>query len=186
MDTVVVVGTGAVGLTQGQVARALGARQVVLVGRRAEALRAARACGAADAVIDTSSVDARVALDDLTDDAGADLVFESSGGRGAIQLCLDLAGFGGRIGVVGLYAELASIDTALAMRKELDLRWINSYSTWNGTREYAIALDLLAAGRVQAEPLITHRAPLDHIDEAFAWASDKAESGATKVVVLPY
>src|SRR5262249_2218043 len=36
LDAVVIVGTGAVGLTQGQVARTSGARRVLLVGRRAQ------------------------------------------------------------------------------------------------------------------------------------------------------
>jgi 2-desacetyl-2-hydroxyethyl bacteriochlorophyllide A dehydrogenase len=185
LDTVVVVGTGAVGLTQGQVARTVGARQVVLIGRRAEALTVARACGAADAVIDTSSQDPLRAIQELTDGAGADVVFESSGGRDAIQLCVDLAGFGGRVGVVGLYAQREPIDTGTAMRKELDVSWVNSYSTWDGRREYAIALDLLASGRVDAGALITHRVSLDRVAEGFASAYDKADSRATKVMVLP-
>ncbi|MBV9172371.1 MAG: alcohol dehydrogenase catalytic domain-containing protein [Chloroflexi bacterium] len=184
-ETVVVVGTGAVGLTQGQVARALGARQVVLVGRRSEPLRTARECGAADAVIDTSTDDPVQAIQDLTDGAGADVVFESSGGRGAIQLCVDLAGFGGRIGVVGLYAVPESIDASSAMRKELDVMWVNSYSTWDGRREYAMALDLLAAGRVQAGSLVTHRVSLDGIADGFSSADAKARSGALKVMVRP-
>jgi 2-desacetyl-2-hydroxyethyl bacteriochlorophyllide A dehydrogenase len=185
IDIVAVVGTGAVGMTQAQVARALGARQVIVVGRRPQPLELARACGAADAVVDTSVVDPVDGILDLTNGAGADVVYETSGGRGAIQLCCDIAGFGGRIGISGLFAEPASVDTATAMRKELDLCWINSYSTWDGVREFALALELLAAGRVQARPLMSHRVPLDRIAEGFAWANDKAASGATKVMVIP-
>ena len=72
-----------------------------------------------------------------------------------------------------------------ANRKEIDLRWCNSYASWNGVREYQIALDLVAEGRVQAEPLITHRYPLSEITEAFAAADDKRASGAVKVIVQP-
>ena len=72
-----------------------------------------------------------------------------------------------------------------ANRKELDLRWCNSYSTWRGVREFQIALDMLASGRVQAEPLISHRFPLLEIASAFEAADDKRASGAVKVIVQP-
>lgn len=185
IDTVAVVGTGAVGLTQGQVARAFGARQVVVFGRRRPPLELALACGAADAVVDTSEVDPRQALLVLTDGAGADVVFETSGSLAAIGLCCDLAAFGGRVGVSGLFAAPVALETTTAMRKELDLVWINSYSTWDGVREYALALELLAGGRVQAAPLVSHRVPLEQVAQGFAWAADKAASGAAKVMVIP-
>jgi threonine dehydrogenase-like Zn-dependent dehydrogenase len=60
-----------------------------------------------------------------------------------------------------------------------------SYGLWDGVPEYQIALDLLAAGRIKAAPLITHRYPLAQIKQAFAAADDKRASGAIKVLVLP-
>ncbi|MGH2458050.1 MAG: zinc-dependent alcohol dehydrogenase [Chloroflexota bacterium] len=184
--TVVVLGTGAVGLTQGQVARALGARQVIVVGRRDEPLEVARAGGAADAVVNASAVDPVRAVLDLTDGAGADVVFETVGSHATtVQQACELAAFGGKVGVVGLFVDPISIDTRAAMRKELELRWVNSYSTWDGRREYQIALDLLAGGKVRADRLITHRVPLDRVAEGFAWADDKQRSAALKVLVIP-
>ncbi|MDP6775962.1 MAG: hypothetical protein QGI83_04275 [Candidatus Latescibacteria bacterium] len=56
---------------------------------------------------------------------------------------------------------------------------------WDGVSEYQIALDLLASGRIETEPLITHRFPMDRIGQAFAAADDKARSGAIKVLVIP-
>jgi 2-desacetyl-2-hydroxyethyl bacteriochlorophyllide A dehydrogenase len=184
--SVVILGTGAVGLTQGQVARALGARQVIVVGQRDDPLEIARACGAADAVINASRVDPVRAVFDLTAGEGADVVFETVGGKAnTIQQGCDMAAYGGKVGVVGLFVEPVSIDTRPAMRKEIEIRWVNSYSTWNGVREFQIALDLLARGKVQARPLITHRVPLDLVAEGFAWANDKRGSGAIKVLVIP-
>ena len=71
------------------------------------------------------------------------------------------------------------------MRKDVTLRWVWSYGTWDGDPEFGIALDMLADGRIEAAPLITHRFPLDRIGEAFAAADDKRGSGAVKVLVLP-
>jgi 2-desacetyl-2-hydroxyethyl bacteriochlorophyllide A dehydrogenase len=185
IDTVVVMGTGAVGLTQGQVARAVGARQVIVVGRRAPPLELALASGAADLVVDTSRVDPVIAILEYTDGEGADVVFETSGDSSAVNMCCEVAGFGGRIGVSSLFSESVSIDASNAMRKELQLSWINSYSSWNGVPEYQLALDLVAAGHVHVAPLVTHRVPLDDIGTGFALANDKAASGATKVMVVP-
>ncbi len=184
--SVVVIGTGAVGLTQGQVARALGARRVIVVGTRDEPLEIARSCGAADAVVNARTQDPVRAVLDLTGGEGADVVFETVGGRGdtVAQAC-EMATFGGQVGVVGLFVEPISIDTRPAMRKEVEIRWVNSYSTWDGVREFQIALDLMASGRVQAGPLITHRVSLDRVAEGFAWANDKRSSGAIKVLVIP-
>jgi 2-desacetyl-2-hydroxyethyl bacteriochlorophyllide A dehydrogenase len=185
VDTVAVIGTGAVGLAQGQVARAFGARRVIVVGRRAPPLALARACGAADSTIDTSAADPRGAILDETDGGGADVVFETSGDPSAVPLACELAAFGGRIGVTSLFAAPLTIDSGVAMRRELELGWVNSYSTWNGVREYAIALDLLSSGRVQATPLVTHRVSLSQVAEGFRLADNKAASGATKVMVMP-
>jgi 2-desacetyl-2-hydroxyethyl bacteriochlorophyllide A dehydrogenase len=184
--SVVILGTGAVGLTQGQVARAVGAKQVIVVGHRDEPLETARACGAADAVVNANKVDPVQAVIDLTGGAGADVVFETVGGTAAtVQEGIDMAAFGGKVGVVGLFVEPITIDTRPAMRKEVEIRWINSYSTWEGRREFQIALDLLASGKVDAKPLITHHVPLDRVAEGFAMANDKRSSSAIKVLVTP-
>jgi 2-desacetyl-2-hydroxyethyl bacteriochlorophyllide A dehydrogenase len=185
-DHVVVLGTGAVGLTQGQVARAIGAKQVIVVGTRDEPLEIARSCGAADAVVNGNAVDPVQAVLDLTDGNGADVVFETVGSRApTVQEGVDMAAFGGKVGVVGLFVEPIAIDTGPAMRKEIDVRWINSYSSWQGVREFQIALDLLAAGKLEAKPLITHRVTLDRVAEGFALANNKRESSAIKVLVVP-
>ena len=46
-------------------------------------------------------------------------------------------------------------------------------------------MDLLAAGKVRAEPIVTHRFPLERVADAFGAAMRKGESGATKVLVTP-
>ena len=49
--------------------------------------------------------------------------------------------------------------------------------------EQAEVLDLLARGKLRAEPLVTHRFPLDRINEAFDVAQAKNETGAIFVCV---
>jgi threonine dehydrogenase-like Zn-dependent dehydrogenase len=185
-DRVCVLGTGPIGMTMGQVARASGARQVVMVGRRDELLQQAIAFGAADAVVNNAKREVGQAIAELTDGEGCDAVYESVGGEATtLGQAVEAAAYGGVIAIIGAFWGDVSVAYRAANRKEIDLRWCNSYGSWNGVREYQIALDMVAEGRVRAEPLITHRFPLAEIGEAFRAADDKRASGAVKVVVQP-
>ena len=186
-EDVCVIGTGPIGLTMGQVARAAGARRVIMIGRRDEPLEFALRVGAADAVVNNTRVDSlSEAIADLTRGELCDAVFETVGGNeDTMAQAVEAAAFGGRIGIIGAFWGDVAVAYRAANRKELDLRWCNSYSTWHGVREFQIALELVASGRVQAEPLITHRYPLTDIGAAFRAADDKRTSQAVKVVVQP-
>ncbi|MCC7366997.1 MAG: alcohol dehydrogenase catalytic domain-containing protein [Chloroflexi bacterium] len=187
MEYVCVVGTGPIGLTMGQVARAAGARKVIMIGRRDEPLQFALNVGAADAVVNNAAVGTIAeAVADLTDGDLCDAVFETVGGETDTMLqAVEAAAFGGRIGVIGAFWRDVAVPYRAGNRKELDVLWCNSYSTWHGQREFQIALHMVADGRVQAEPLVTHRFPLVEIGAAFAAADDKRGSGSVKVVVQP-
>ena len=183
--TAAVIGTGAIGMTLGQVARAGGARRVLMVGTRPEPLEVAERAGAADVGV-AAGDDPVAALGEHTGGTGADVVFETVGGAGpTLRQAVEMARPGGTICVLGVFTRQPEFDVRLAYGKELAVLWSNSYATWDGVSEYEIALDLLASGRVRAEPLITHHFGLERIGEAFAAAADKRTSGAIKVLVHP-
>lgn len=182
--TAAVIGTGAIGMNVGQVARATGAHRVLMVATRPGPLAVARAARALDVGVAASDGDPVKAILDLTGGEGADVVYETVGGDApTLQQAIQMARRGGTVCVMGMFTTPPHIDVMLAYRKELSILWSNSYSRWNGRSEYDIALDLLASGRVHAAPLLTHHFPLDHIGDAFAAASDKRSSGAIKVLV---
>jgi threonine dehydrogenase-like Zn-dependent dehydrogenase len=183
-STAVVLGTGTIGMNVGQVARAGGAGRVVMVGRREQPLDLAREAGACDEGISGGSVDPVQAVLDLTRGEGADVVFETVGGDApTIDQAIQMARRGGTVCILGMFTGPQTLDIGQAYRKELNVIWSNSYSTWHGISEYKIGLDLLAAGKVRAEPLLTHHYPLEQIGDAFAAADDKRSSGAIKVLV---
>ena len=185
-DTVAILGTGAIGLMLGQVARVWGAGRIVMIGRRREPLELALQAGAADEVILDADEDPAEAMMSLTSGEGADVVFETVGGNAQLfTQALAMARRGGTVSVLGLFTATQTIDASVGMQRELTVRWANSYSTWNGVSEYEMALDLVAAGRVDPAPFVTHHYPLDRISEAFATADDKRASGAIRVMVHP-
>ncbi|MBM3956970.1 MAG: alcohol dehydrogenase catalytic domain-containing protein [Gemmatimonadetes bacterium] len=185
-DTVAILGTGAIALTLGQVARAWGAGRVVMVGRRRGPLDLAFRADAADEVVLAVEGEPAKAIMSLTSGQGADLVFETVGGDAQLLgQAMAMARYGGTVSVLGLFMSPQTVDAGLAMRRELRVLWSNSYSTWGGVSEYDTALKLVAAGRVDPAPLITHHYPLERIAEAFAVAADKRASGAVRVMLHP-
>ena len=168
----------------GQVARASGAQQVIMVATRPGPLEVGRAAGALDAGVAGSEGDPVSGVLDLTDGEGVDVVYETVGGDApTLEQAVKMARRGGTVCVMGMFTTPPQVDVMLAYRKELTIVWSNSYSRWNGVSEYDIALGLLASGRVDGAPIITHHYPLEQIGEAFAAAADKRASGAIKVLV---
>jgi len=183
-DTVIILGAGAIALTLGQVAKAYGVARVVMIGTRQESLGAAGKAGSADEVILSSVQDPVEAVTDLTGGEGAPVVFETVGGTAQLLgQCMSMARPGGVVSVLGLFMRPQSIDATVGMQRELTVRWSNSFSTWRGQSEWETALNLLSAGRLNPEPIITHHFPLDRIAAAFAAADDKRASGAIRVMV---
>ncbi len=185
-DTVAVYGTGAIGLYTAAVARALGAKQVIVVGGRREMpLRVAREMGAHNTV-NSSQQDPVQAIKDLTNGKGADVVFESvGGGANTFASCLASVRTGGTVGLVASYSAPQTIETWPLLRQELSLVWVWSYAMWGPEPEYKTALDMLVDGRINAKPIITHHFPLDQIADAFEAADEKGQSDAIKVCVIP-
>jgi 2-desacetyl-2-hydroxyethyl bacteriochlorophyllide A dehydrogenase len=185
VDTVVVQGVGAIGLAIAQVAKAAGARRVIAIDTHDAPLELATRLGC-DGVINATREDVPAAVRDLTGGAGADVVYEAVGGIApTLAQAVEIVTRGGQIGLVGMFQAPQSLDTWACMHKEVTLRFVWSYGLWDGLPEYKIALDMMAEGRLEVAPLITHRFPLEHIVDAFAAADDKRSSGAVKVLIIP-
>lgn len=183
-ERVVVIGAGAIGIAIAQAAAASGG-VVAVVGRRDAPLHIAfETAGALG--INSAREDPVAAVQAWSDGRGAEVVFEAVGGSGdTLDLALRLAAPHGRVGAVGSFQAPQSLDVRLGYRRELSLHWVWSYAHRGARPEFAIALEMLERGQFKAEPLITHRYPLERIADAFAAADDRAASQAIKVLVIP-
>lgn len=126
-DTVLVQGTGAVGLSAIALARLSGASSVMAIGAPAERLGLAREMGA-DRVFDLGATTLEERLEEvrsLTHGEGADVVVEAAGSARAIEEGLSLVRDGGRYIVAGHYTD-AGPSTINAHhqinRKHLEIR----------------------------------------------------------------
>jgi (R,R)-butanediol dehydrogenase/meso-butanediol dehydrogenase/diacetyl reductase len=158
-ETVVVVGAGTIGLLTLQVARAMGASKVIAVELEESRRTIAMALGAT-AVIDPRAGDPVAAVQRLTGDRGADVVFECAGNVETMALAPQLARKRGRIILVGLHDAPVPIQLVSVVIGEQEL--IGSFSHVYD-EDFVAAVELLATGHIVAEPLITAQIALDEL-----------------------
>ncbi len=126
-DTVVVQGSGPVGLSAAAFATLKGAGQVVVVGAPLARLELARSMGA-DAVfsVETDEPEYRTqAVKEMTAGRGADVVIEASGNPQAVPEGLDLVRDGGTYVIAGHYTDAGPIPINPHLdinKKHVDIR----------------------------------------------------------------
>lgn len=170
-DSVVVQGSGPVGLTALVLAQLQGAGQVIVVGAPALRLAVARELGA-DAVIDITQLapEARVAqVRALTGGRGADVTIEATGNPAAVREGMLMTRDAGRLIVVGQYTDNGEVSFNPHQdlnKKHLDVRgcWGSDFShLYRGVRVLARYGD-----RFGWERMITRAYTLDEANQALA------------------
>jgi threonine dehydrogenase-like Zn-dependent dehydrogenase len=91
------------------------------------------------------------------------VIFECVGMPGVIESVLDGAPLFSRIVVAGVCVGVDQITPAMAVNKEIDLRFVFGYTPL----EFHDTLRMLADGKVDPAPLITGTVGLDGVDAAF-------------------
>lgn len=176
---VAVIGCGPIGLMAISVAKAAGATAVLAFDVNEYRLQLAKQMGATE-VIHSLREDPVEKAGLLTDGTGVDIVLEMSGNPEAIRQGLRMVTLGGRVSLLGLPTEMVKLDIANdIVFKGLTVQGIvgrRMYETWEQTA------GLLHSGKVNLEPLITHRLPLKEYDKAFELMMS-GKSG--KVVLYP-
>ena len=174
-DRVLVLGAGSIGLCALQVCRAAGAAEVWQADRRPARLEVAKDLGATRVL----SVSRTSLLETLAAEGfQPDVVMECSGNPQAFAQAIKAVRPGGRVGVLGYYAnEMAEIRPSDIMMRDLEvLGAVCPTGAWDA------ALALMADGRVKTEPLITHTFPLERFAEAYEIARGETEA-AIKVML---
>lgn len=184
-DTVVIQGTGPVGLAALAVAKSAGAARTIMVGAPDHRLEMARRFGA-DEVISLEAVpDAAKRLEavrDLTRGYGADVVLECAGVPQAVAEGWELCRDGGKYLLLGHYCDAGpiSLNPHLITRKQLQV-----FGSWSSEpRHMRAALDFLARfpETFPFASLVTHRFPLAQSNEALQLVS---RLEAAKCVIVP-
>ena len=177
-DVVVVSGAGAIGLLTAQLAKAQGATVVVLgLGVDEHRLALAKSLGA-DAVVNTERDDPEDVTLDLSQGAGADVVFECVGAEASVVNCIRLVRRGGHYVQVGTSASVMSVEFAQIAYKELTVKGNLAATRIN----WEHAVKLIAMGKIQTKPLVSHKLPFSDWEHGFALAEEKR---SVKVLLYP-
>ncbi len=175
--SVAVVGCGPIGLFAVGIARAAGARSVLAVEPAPDRLRIAGEMGA-DVLLDPGEDDAVAAVREATGGYGADVVCEMSGHPDGVRDAFRMCRNAGHVRLLGLPEEAVEIDLA----GDVIFRGLHVYGVV-GRRMYETWIrmrDVLAAGQLDIEPVITHRLPMEDFEEGIR----AMESGEAAKVVL--
>jgi (R,R)-butanediol dehydrogenase / meso-butanediol dehydrogenase / diacetyl reductase len=155
--TVAIVGTGTIGLSTLLCARAAGATHIYTIDPIATKRAKAVAMGA-EFAFDPADGDPVGKIKDATNGRGVDVAFECVGSTNTVAMATRCTRVHGRTVVVGVSVEpqpFSFLDTLLNERE------ICGTAGYFG--EFEICMDLVADGRINAQPLITSRIGLEEI-----------------------
>jgi L-iditol 2-dehydrogenase len=170
-DTVVVIGSGSVGLLMVQALKAIGEIHVYSVDLIPERLQLARELGADDAFLAPPDEQGlRSILDSYTEGRGADAVILTVPGAGPFMQALAAVRKGGTVNIFAAHTGTAPISLETIYQQELTIT--STYSS--SPEELRIALDLLANRKVQVDRLISHCLPLAEFSEGVALMRKRA------------
>ena len=174
-DTVVVYGVGSVGYALIQLCRLAGAR-VFAVGRTPAKLQLAAELGA-DATINADEHNPIVEVMRLTDDEGADVVFELVGVTSTMEHSVAMLRRRGRLVFIGYSQDRLLLNPLQMVVKELQVR----SAVGNTYAELAETIELAARGRLQ--PVVDRTIGLDEVPSAL---DDLAAGRARgRIVITP-
>jgi L-iditol 2-dehydrogenase len=177
-DTAVVVGAGMIGLLTLQAARQAGAERVFVVDVDDTRLELARKLGATE-TLNSKNVNVVAEIQKHTAGRGADLAIECVGITDAIGLAVESVRKGGAVTLVGNVAP--KIELAL---QSVVSRQIRLQGSCASSGEYPECIDLMASGKIQVEPLVSARAPLEDGARWFERLYSR-EPGLLKIVLEP-
>ncbi len=174
-DTVLVLGCGTIGMGALIASVQLGAR-VIAVDYSSFKLDLARLFGAAETLL-PDSPDYFQRLDALTQGEGPGVVIEAVGSAGTYRSAIELVSFAGRVVCIGYAREDIPLQTALIVKKELDVM-----GSRNALEEFGPVISMLESGKYPFKKLISAVYPLEKAPQAFGdW--DGNQGGMMKVLL---
>ena len=181
-DTVVVFAQGPIGLCATAGARLMGAAQVIGVDGDAARAEVARRMGA-DVVLDPGVVDVPAEVRRLTGGYGADVAIEALGIQQTFESALRSLRPGGTLSSLGVYSGKLQVPYDAFAAGLGDHRIVTTLCP-GGKERMERLMRVVASGRFDPLPLITHRMSLDEIGAAYDLFSNRRD-GVLKVAIRP-
>ena len=181
-DTVAVFAQGPIGLCATAGARLCGATTIIGVDSVPERIEVAKRLGA-DHVVDFRRTDPVEEIRRLTDGRGVDVAIEALGTQTTFEACLRVLRPGGTLSSLGVYSGDLNIPLD-AFAAGLGDHTIRTTLCPGGKERMRRLMAVVASGRADLEPLVTHRFALDDIVEAYDLFAHQRD-GVLKVAITP-
>lgn len=159
---VLVLGAGTIGNLTAQTAKSLGAEAVMITDISGYKLDKAKDCGI-DFVINTAEDDLAQAIATHYGPTKADMILECVGVQPTVDQAIENARKGTTIVIVGVFGEKPTVDLGLVQDRELSLVGTLMYQK----ADFEKAVELIAAGKMCLDDLVTHRFPFGQYLEAY-------------------
>jgi L-iditol 2-dehydrogenase len=177
-DTAVVIGCGMIGLLCIQALKSAGCKKVVALDLIAAKLDVAAELGA-DLVLQSNDPALASKILSETENRGADLVLEVVGIESTVNLAVDCARKGGTVTLVGNLSSEVRFPLQKVVTRQLKVQ-----GSCASAGEYPLCLELISAGKIKVDTLISKVAPLEEGNEWFHRLYNK-EAGLMKVILKP-
>jgi S-(hydroxymethyl)glutathione dehydrogenase / alcohol dehydrogenase len=168
-DRVAVIGCGGVGLSALMAAVAVGAEPVVAVDAAASKLEVARSFGATGGVLWAGSAEATAEAIRAASGGGVDYAIEATGRPEAMTAAFLATRPRGAAVLIGIPRADAVLELPALSIPRMERRVLGSiYGSSRPERDFPRTLDLYSSGRLPLDRLVSHRLPLEGVEEAFA------------------
>jgi alcohol dehydrogenase len=179
-DTVAVFAQGPIGLCATLGARLRGATRIIAVDGVPARMEMSARLGA-DFVVDYNAVDPVEEILRLTDGRGVDVAIEALGTQGTFESCLRVLKPGGTLSSLGVYSGKLTMPLDAFAAGLGDHRIVTTLCP-GGKERMRRLLNVVASGRADLRPLVTHRFTLDRIEEAYDLFAHQRD-GVLKVAI---
>ena len=175
-DFVVIIGCGTIGSLAMQHCLNKGA-EVLVADPEEFKLDTARELGVHHA-LNPVKEDLRARVREFTSLVGADCVIEAVGKRETLAATTGLVKRGGTIMLIGWSGEKTDpFDLTTVTLDELTV-----LGTLGFCHDFPVALNLMSMGKIKVAPIITHRLPLERVEEGIRMLRER-EPGVWKIVI---
>lgn len=181
-DTVAVFAQGPIGLCATAGARLMGATTIIGVDAVAGRMEIAREMGA-DHVVDFTRADPVEEIMRLTDGRGVDVAIEALGRQETFEAALRVLRPGGTLSSLGVYSGDLTIPLGPFLAGLGDHTIVTTLCP-GGKERMRRLMEVIASGRLDTRPLLTHRYRLDDIEDAYDLFANQRD-GVLKVAITP-
>jgi threonine dehydrogenase-like Zn-dependent dehydrogenase len=181
-DTVAVFAQGPIGLCATAGARLMGATTIIGVDTVPARMETARRLGA-DHVVDFRAEDPVETIMRLTDGRGVDVAIEALGTQATFEACLRVLRPGGTLSSLGVYSSDLTIPLGAFAAGLGDHKIVTTLCP-GGKERMRRLMNVIASGRVDLRPMVTHRLRLEQIEEAYELFAHQRD-GVLKVAITP-